>query len=69
MIQIPNLLKWHKTALGHLRADRYHAAIAPLCRLLLALEPGHEAEPVVRATLTLARRQLAHSPRAATAEL
>ena len=57
-----HLLPLHTLALRHLRARRYRAAIAPLCRLLLALPPRHVAEPVVRATLAYARRQLARGP-------
>ena len=62
MAHTHNLLTLHGTALRHLRAGRFRAAMAPLCRLLLALEPGHEAERVVRDTLAHARRQLAPGP-------
>jgi hypothetical protein len=69
MTETHKLLKWHEIALRHLRADRYRDALAPLCRLLLALDPAHEAVPIVRMTLALARQRLAHPPWAAAVEL
>lgn len=58
MHRLPTPRQLHRRALHHLQRDEHRQALPLLSRLLLALPPGHEAEPGVRRTLAFVLGEL-----------
>jgi hypothetical protein len=56
--QLPSLSELHEQALRALREADFASAVAPLCRLALAVPPNHEAKPIVLATLAMTYGEL-----------